>query len=87
MKPSGYEQTQAKKEQEYKNQLDSLEKFYQDSLTRLNYEHLLIFQDYVKKLDRANGEAKHWKSKHNEEYKRNRTFTDHESDSLIGAIR
>ncbi len=87
MKPSGYEQIQAKKDLKHKNELDSLEKFYQDSLTRLNYQHLLIFQEYVRKLDRANGETKHWKNKHNEEYKRNRTFTDHESDSLIRAIR
>ena len=85
-KESGHEQAMKNKDKAYQIQLDSINKAWGDSLNHVNYRALLVFQEYVRKLDRANGESNHWKLKHDKEYSRNRAFTDSQQDSLLSRL-
>jgi Flp pilus assembly protein TadB len=86
MIPSGQEQRNEQQERTWQNQLDSLEKVYKDSLHKRELFYLKSFNDAMRKADKLEGEAKHWKRKYHEEVRNNRSFSDAAIDSLLSRI-
>jgi hypothetical protein len=79
--------SQKDKDNAYQISLDSLVKVYKDSLHKQELKALEVFQEYITKLNKMEGDRNHWKSKYNHEKNRNRNFSDSELDSLILAIK
>lgn len=85
-KPSGINQELERKEAIYKYRLDSIERVLKDSIHKRELYYLKHYSEAIKKLDRMEGEANHWKRKYNEEVKHRRSFSDNTIDSLLSTV-
>lgn len=85
-KPSGHNQELERKELIYKHKLDSIEKVLTDSIHKRELFYLAEYQKAVTKLDKMEGEAKHWRRKYDTEVKNRRSFSDATIDSLLRAV-
>ncbi len=85
--PAGYKQRENEQLGIHQSKIDSLERVWADSLHRRELKALAVFQEYIRKLDRAEGEIKYWKGRYTHEINSNRHFNDSDLDSLVSAIR
>lgn len=86
-KNSGHDQVLIETDKRWQSKIDSLETVYKDSLHSRELFYLKSFSEAIKKSDFYEGEALAYKRKYLNEKNRHRSFTDTETDSLIGSIR
>ena len=72
--------------QTHQAKIDSLNKAWADSLYRQEIRSLAVFQEYVRKLDKQEGETAYWINETKKERAFNRRFTLHQQDSLLSRI-
>ncbi len=86
-KQSGHNQKLQEKDKAYELQYDSLNKAWSDSLHSRELKALDVFQEYVRKLDKMEGDRDYWKRKALHENSITRHFTDFQTDSLLQSVR
>ena len=85
-KPSGSNQELRRREAIYKYRLDSIQRVLTDSIHKRELYYLKHYNEAMKKLDRLEGEANHWRRKYDKEVKNSRSFSDATIDSLLRAV-